>query len=83
MEPTRGYYNTFVVRVWHDETEGVTRGYIQHVSTQERAHFTNLPNMNSFILSHLPSNPCASITPEGAEAESVMLSRDFGGGTDE
>jgi hypothetical protein len=48
-----GHYDSFVVRVWVDDTEDITRGYIQHVGTQETMHFYDLDKINEFILSHI------------------------------
>lgn len=48
-----GYYNSFVVRIWADESEGTVRGHIQHVSSQESAHFLGLDKMVDFIIAHL------------------------------
>jgi len=48
-----GYYGSFVVRVWVDETENITRGYIQHVGTQEIMHFRDLDKIKEFITSHV------------------------------
>jgi hypothetical protein len=48
-----GHYDSFVVRVWVDDTEDITRGYIQHVGTQETMHFYDLNKINEFILSHI------------------------------
>lgn len=79
MEPTRGYYNTFVVKIWRDEASGTMRGHIQHVSTQDYTHFLNLGNMNSFILNHLGSAPGDSITQDTTESTSAVLTKDFGG----
>ncbi len=58
MERTTGYYNTFVVKIWCDEDEGIMRGYVQHVSSQEQTYFLSLENMTDFIVSHLgpPAN---------------------------
>lgn len=56
-----GYYSSFVVKIWVDENEGVSRGYIQHVSTQEDVYFLTLDKMVTFIVNHLgpPPNHCA------------------------
>lgn len=48
-----GHYDSFVVRVWVDDTKEITRGYIQHVGTQETMHFYNLNKINEFISSHI------------------------------
>ena len=71
MERPKGYYSTFVVKVWCDETEGVMRGYIQHVSTQEHTYFLSLENMTDFIVSHLGPPPSNSVTQGETEGERV------------
>ena len=48
-----GYYNSFVVKVWINDAGDTTRGYIQHVGTQETMHFYDLDKINEFILSHV------------------------------
>ncbi len=53
MEQTTGYYSTFVVKIWCDDTERIMRGHIQHVSTREYEYFLSLGNMTSFIMRHL------------------------------
>jgi hypothetical protein len=55
MEPTTGYYNTFIIRIWNAESTGKFRGYIQHTRTQERVYFDDLVNMNDFIKKNLNS----------------------------
>lgn len=50
-----GHYSSFIVKVWTDETDDVTRGYIQHVGTQETRYFRDLSKMTEFILSHIHS----------------------------
>jgi len=59
-----GHYDSFVVRVWIDDTDNITRGYIQHVSTQETMHFYDLNNINEFILNHIHSQ---SVDLEGEQ----------------
>ncbi len=48
-----GYYSTFVVRIWVDNDQRMRRGYVQHVATQEAAHFVTFDKMEEFVLSHL------------------------------
>ena len=78
MEQTRGYYNTFVVKIWCDETEGIMRGHIQHVTTQEYTYFLSLENMTNFIVSHLSPLPSDSVTQDKIEGEATLLAKDFG-----
>ena len=53
-----GYYNTFVVKIWCDDSRKTIRGHIQHVSSRQFTHFLGLANMTDFIVSHLepPAN---------------------------
>jgi hypothetical protein len=60
-----GHYNTFILRVWTDGEGGWTRGYIQHVNSQEKAYFTEKSRMDEFIVSHLGPPP----GPLGRECE--------------
>ena len=72
MERSKGYYNTFVVKIWRDEAEGTMRGYIQHVSTQEYAHFLSLENMTDFIVSHL-GPPLRDSIAQGRTQDDISL----------
>lgn len=76
----KGFYSSFVVKIWCDEDDGTMRGHIRHVSTQEYAHFDDLANMDRFILDHLGSSPVDSITKGTAEADSAVLADYPGGG---
>lgn len=78
MERTRGYYSSFVVKIWHSEAEGTMRGHIQHVSTQEHAHFFTLGNMSNFILSHLGPPAGDFITQDETKSRSTVLTEEFG-----
>lgn len=78
MQETRGYYNTFVVKIWRDEAEGIMRGHIQHVTTQEYAYFLSLENMTNFIVSHLGPPPSDLGTQDKIEGEATLLAKDFG-----
>jgi hypothetical protein len=53
--PIVGYYNTFVVKIWCDDSRKMARGYIQHVSTQELSYFLDFESMNDFMVNHLGS----------------------------
>ncbi len=66
-----GYYNTFVVKIWCDEAEGIMRGHIQHVSTQEYEYFLSLENMTSFIVRHLGPPAHDSATPDAGGSSLV------------
>ena len=57
MEPIKGYYNSFAVKIWNDEAEGTMRGYVQHVRMQEYAYFLSPDNMAYFIVRHLSCPP--------------------------
>ena len=48
-----GYYNTFVVRIWCDDSRKLNRGYVQHVSSQEQRYFLAIDDLADFILGHL------------------------------
>lgn len=48
-----GHYSSFVVRIWVDENEMLSKGYVQHVGTQETVHFASLDKMAEFIINHL------------------------------
>jgi len=47
-----GKYYTFIVRI-HDESGGKFRGQIQHIRTQEEAHFENFKDMKAFMVKHI------------------------------
>ncbi|MFP3898128.1 MAG: hypothetical protein ACLFVD_02335 [Dehalococcoidia bacterium] len=63
MEPSSGYYNTFLVKIWRDEAKKTMRGHIQHVSTQEHIRFVSLEDMNGFIVNHL-GRPSGDTSPQ-------------------
>ena len=48
-----GHYSTFVVRIWVNSDQRMSRGYVQHVATQKATHFVAFEKMEEFILSHL------------------------------
>jgi len=48
-----GHYSTFVVRIWVDSDQRMSRGYVQHVATQKATHFVAFDKMEEFILRHL------------------------------
>jgi hypothetical protein len=48
-----GYYNTFVVRIWCNDSRKLNRGYVQHVSSQEQRYFLAMDDLTDFILGHL------------------------------
>lgn len=48
-----GYYNTFVVKIWCNDSNELSRGYVQHVTTQQQQHFVDIDDLKDFILSHL------------------------------
>jgi len=53
-----GYYNTFVVRIWCNDSNELSRGYVQHVTTRQQRYFMDIDDLTDFILSHLvpPAN---------------------------
>jgi hypothetical protein len=73
-----GYYNTFVVRIWCDDEGELTRGYIQHVSTDEHTYFLNVEDVNAFILDHLGPPPSNSVTEEERRGELPLLAEGIG-----
>ena len=73
-----GYYNTFVVKIWCDESREMTRGHIQHVSTQELTYFLNLERMTDFIISHLSPPPSNSVTECKAPGGLPLLAEGMG-----
>jgi hypothetical protein len=48
-----GHYNSFLLRVWTEESSSEVRGSVQHVGTQESIYFTSWDKMVDFILNHL------------------------------
>jgi len=48
-----GYYNTFVVRIWCDDTRELNKGYVQHIYTQEQRYFVDMDDLKDFIFTHL------------------------------
>ena len=49
-----GDTQSFIVRIWHEETEGEDqtlqrRGSIEHVSSRKQLHFRDLQEILSFI----------------------------------
>jgi len=60
-----GHYSSFVVKIWVDEESGMSRGYVQHVGTQEGMHFLALDKMAQFMMDHLGSSPSQSTEPLG------------------
>ena len=48
-----GYYTTFVVRIWCKDTGNISKGYVQHVSTQEQRYILDMDDLSDFIRGHL------------------------------
>lgn len=48
-----GYYNTFVVKIWCQDTGELNKGHVQHVSTQEERYFLDMDDLTAFIRGHL------------------------------
>ncbi len=57
------HYSSFVVKLWVDDCERVTRGYIQHVNTQDSVYFASLDRMMAFMSEHLHL-PLNGLPPE-------------------
>lgn len=73
-----GYYNTFVVRIWCDDEGELTRGYIQHVGTDEHTYFLNMEDMNTFVLDHLGPPSSNSFPKEERRDELPLLAESIG-----
>jgi len=73
-----GHYNTFVVKIWCDDYGDMIRGHIQHVSSQEYAHFSSLKNMTPFVVSHLGPPPSNSVTQNKARGGLSLLTKSIG-----
>ena len=73
-----GYYNTFVVKIWCDDHGEMVRGHIQHVSSQEYAHFSSLENMTDLLVSHLGSPSSNSVTQDKAQGRLSLLTESIG-----
>jgi hypothetical protein len=52
LERTKGYYNTFIVKIMYD-SKGKLNGYIRHISSYESAYFNAWEDLDSFIMQHL------------------------------
>ena len=59
-----GIYYTFIVRI-HGEPGGKFRGYIQHIRSQEEAHFESYEDMKSFMDKHI-GLPQEGAPPKGS-----------------
>lgn len=76
MERTTGYYDTFIVKIWR--AEGVMRGRIEHVGSQEYTYFLRLEKMIDFIKSrHSPAANDSGILDK-IQGSRGTLSDDFG-----
>jgi hypothetical protein len=73
-----GYYSSFVVKIWVDENEGVSRGYVQHVGTQEAVYFLTLDKMVNFIMNHLGPPPSHDVKSEEGISLSVLAQDERG-----
>ena len=73
-----GYYNTFVVKIWCDDHDEMIRGHIQHVSSQEYAHFSSQENMRDFILGHIGLPPSDSVTQNKVRGRPSFLTETMG-----
>ena len=59
-----GYYSSFVVKIWVGDDQSLSRGFIQHVSTQESIHFLTVDEIMAFMINHLDSPPYHLDEPE-------------------
>ena len=74
-------YESFIVRIWVDETEGVTRGQVQHVKTGDGCYFLSEDKMLAFIMSHLGPAPVRIVRSEtDEESLTVEVERYIRGG---
>ena len=69
-----GHYSSFIVRIWVDDHE-MSKGYVQHVGTEETMHFASLDKVTEFIKSHLSISQNRLASPED-ELEQNSLIRD-------
>ena len=67
-----GYYSSFVVKVWVDDDQKMSRGYIQHVGTQETMHFLGFDKMLEFINNHLNPPPNQWVEQEEGTGMSML-----------
>lgn len=68
-----GHYSSFILRIWVDENEMLSKGYVQHVGTQETLHFASLDKMTEFIISHLsPSQNFLATVEEDAKLPPLL-----------
>jgi hypothetical protein len=59
----KGQYETFVIRIMRED-KSKFKGNIQHVSTQEHAHFDTYEGMNKFIQNRLKPAANGTLTSE-------------------
>ena len=72
MERTTGYYNTFVVKIWHDQ--GTTRGHVQHVATKEYTYFLSADKMLDFVMSRSGPRASDSDIPDKMQSSRLPVS---------
>ena len=48
-----GQYQTFIVRLWTEETERAVRGHIQHIASRRGAYFRDVERMIEFMRDYL------------------------------
>lgn len=63
------HYSSFVLRLWVDDCERVTRGYIQHVDSQEGTYFVSVDRMMGFMMAHLQRPACGLAADAGIRIE--------------
>ncbi|RLC95499.1 MAG: hypothetical protein DRI39_00055 [Chloroflexi bacterium] len=68
-----GHYSSFVVKIWVDEEHRMSRGYVQHVGTQEAVHFLRPEKMMEFIMGHLSPPPSYSASTDEDAALGVTV----------
>jgi hypothetical protein len=50
-----GYYRTFIVKIWCDDTGELNRGYVWNAGTNNKKYFMNIEDLTGFMLSNLTS----------------------------
>ena len=51
------YYSSFVIKIWVTNSGKMSKGYIQHVNTQQSMHFLTLDQMVAFVNNRLSLPP--------------------------
>ena len=74
-----GYYNTFVVKIWCDDSGEMIRGHVQRVtSTKEHIYFSSLEDLTDFIVRHLDLSPNNYVTGDRIQDRLSLLNEGIG-----